>query len=97
MSNRLNICVCEFKDVVNRDLHVVESYYGFRIYDDYATAYNNYFDSIEEVYESIDNDLKKLIRDCESFEDIDFENLNVYVGNEIISFDENGNQIRGTK
>ena len=52
MSNRVTVQYTRFQnlDVVN---HITGESYGYRIYDDYGTEYNNTFKSFEELEDYI--------------------------------------------
>jgi hypothetical protein len=53
MSNRVAIQICEFHDhSLNGTL--IDTHYGYRIYDDYSQSYNNTFDGMQEVCDFLD-------------------------------------------
>jgi hypothetical protein len=56
MSNKVSLQVCEFVDYYE-DRSICYHHYGYRIYDDYDSSYNNTFDTLGQVFDEIGNPL----------------------------------------
>lgn len=73
MSNKIHLKTCEFRNFDREGLSEVSTY-GFRIYDDYATYYNNTFSSMEDVLCEVETNLEELVASCNGFEDVEWSN-----------------------
>jgi hypothetical protein len=81
--NTINIEVCEFRAISKKGT-VGDCSFGYRVYDNYGKNYDNNFESIEAVYDYLNEDLEGAINQFDEFSDIDFENAIIMINDEIV-------------
>ena len=71
MSNVLSIQLTTFANI-NSNGRVIENSYGYRIYDDYASVYNNTFDTLDDLLIEVnDENFWKVLENHDEFCDVD--------------------------
>ena len=67
MSNRISLTLTKFTDLEGNN-----PMYGYRLYDDYASTYNNTFDSVSELKEEVNEEnFWEVLENHDEFSDID--------------------------
>jgi F0F1-type ATP synthase gamma subunit len=81
MSNRITIEYTKF-DNLNTRGEVTDSSFGYRVYDDYATAYDNTYDTFEDLQEDVNmnNFWEVLDRHLEEFDGYETANGITFCG-----------------
>jgi len=72
MSNTINIQYTKFQNL-DSEGKVESENFGYRIYDDYATEYDNTFESFEQLTEALnEGNMVEFLSKTQNFDDVDF-------------------------
>jgi len=86
MGNRITVQYTKFTNIDSKGNEETPMF-GFRVYDDYASSYNNTYDTLEELKNEVnENTVVAIVESIESFEDAG--EYPIYLNDHLINGDE---------